>query len=401
VCVAGGLVYVADRDNHRIEVFDLAGQRVYGFGVHALRPHEGRGRMHYPCDVAVAPSGRTAVVVEGFENRCQVFGPETAESLELQRSQEQAAVAHFGTGMDCNGTLLAIAEPSTPGVIVYDVTQSEPIEITRFGAFGPGFGQFVAPCDAELEPGGEKCWVADPGTYRLALYDLSRAKDAPLAYLPTLARFVKSIDLYALNTQSGVRATWPIEPSALRIDARGELLVADAANARIAVFDRELHFARSIGEFGAGDGRLCDPTDVALDRAGETIYAVDALQCRIEAFDREGHPLFAFGGRGAGPGEFKRPFGIAGGRDGFLYVTDAGAHRVLKFDEKGRFIASFGRMGLGRVEFFKPAGIAQDVQGRLFVLDYGNHRGQILTADGAFVQAFGSRLFIQPTQRGG
>jgi DNA-binding beta-propeller fold protein YncE len=399
--VAGDLVFVADRDNQRIEVYDRSGKRLYGFGVHALRPHEGRGRMHYPCQVAVAPSGQSAVVVEGFENRCQVFGPETPESLELQSSQEQMAAAHFGSGLDCKGRLLAVAEPSTPGVLVYDATQSEPIELTRFGAFGPGFGQFVDPCDVELDLSGERAWVGDPGAYRIDLVDLSRPRDAPLQYEPTLARFVKALDVRALHARGEDRGSiWPIEPAGLHIDARGELFVVDSANARVAVFDGDLSCVRAIGKHGAGTGELFLPTDVAHDRSGETLYVVDALACRVQAFDSHGRPQFAFGRKGTGPGAFTRPFGIAGGRDGFLYITDPGAHRVLKFDEKGTFIAAFGGPGLGRVEFFKPMGIAQDAEARIFVLDYGNHRGQILTGEGAFVVAFGSRLFTQPTRPG-
>lgn len=399
LCLAGDRLYVADCDNHRVEVYDLAGKRIYGFGVHALRPHEGRGRMHYPCHVAVAPAGKFAIVVEGFENRCQVFGAETAESLELQRSQEQTAAAHYGSGLDCKGPLLAVAEPSTPGAVVFDVTQSQPIEITRFGSFGPGFGQFVEPSGIELELGGERAWVSDPGAYRIALFDLRRPAGAPPQYEPTLARFVKSLDLWLLHADAPDRAgSWPVEPGAMDIDREGNLFVVDAANARIAVFDRELRFSRAIGGTSAGDGALRQPTDVAHSRSGETIYVVDAQACRVQAFDKAGRPAFNFGLRGTGPGEFTSPCGIAAGRDGHVYVTDVGAHRVLKFDEKGRFIAAFGRMGLSRLEFFKPKGIAQDAQGRIFVLDYGNHRGQILTSEGGFVLAFGARLFTQPTR---
>src|SRR5204863_7391944 len=109
--------------------------------------------------------------------------------------------AHYGAGLDVQGDVLALVEPSTPGVLAFDLTQSEPIEITRFGVFGAGFGQFVEPIDVALEPAeapGETAWVADPGSYRIALFDLTRAPGAPLNYDPALARFVKSVDLRAL-----------------------------------------------------------------------------------------------------------------------------------------------------------------------------------------------------------
>jgi DNA-binding beta-propeller fold protein YncE len=401
VRVSGEQLFVADRDNHRVEVYDLVGKRIYGFGVHALRPHEGGGRMHYPSEVAIAPSGELAAVVEGFENRCQVFGAATPESLELERSQEQAAAAHYGGGIDVQGDVLAVVEPATPGVVAFDLTQSEPIEITRFGAFGAGFGQFAEPSGVALEPAeapGERAWIADPGAYRIALFDVTRAPGTPLNYDPTLARFVKSLDLRALRTSDNHAATFAIEPEALHIDREGELFVVDAANARVVVLDRDLNVVHTIGESVAGSWKMRRPTGVARDRAREIVYVVDALDCRVAAFHADGRPAFAFGRRGEGPGELTAPHGIAAGRDGFVYVTDSGADRVLKFDEKGTFVAAFGRRGLGRVEFYKPKGIAQDSSGRLFVLDYGNHRGQILSADGEFIAAFGSRLFTQPTR---
>ena len=66
-------LYVADAHNHRVQVFDLDGRVTYQWGIHAFRPREGAGKLHYPNAVAVAPSGRLAVVCEGFEDRAQVF----------------------------------------------------------------------------------------------------------------------------------------------------------------------------------------------------------------------------------------------------------------------------------------------------------------------------------------
>ena len=67
VRVSGERVYVCDTANHRVLVFDLDGKPLYDWGVHALLPHEGAGKLHYPSGIAVAPDGARALVLEDFE----------------------------------------------------------------------------------------------------------------------------------------------------------------------------------------------------------------------------------------------------------------------------------------------------------------------------------------------
>ncbi len=423
-----GDLYVADRDNHRIQVYDTKGELLHEWGVHALRPREGNGKLHYPNQVAIAPSGRFAAVVEAFENRLQLFGPETEESAILQRSQEKSTGSHFGAALDCAGPTLALLEPSAPALLVWDLSHGEPVEISRFGSFGPKPAQLVRPTGIALDRDAARAYVSDPGLARLSIYRVARPSEPELNYIPELVRFVKSLDFRALwegekETLPGPvdhgateRAPWPIEPGALESDARGNLWIIDAANARIVELDARLTILRAFGGGrppgtpdsalvagdrgdaapGKADARLLRPTDLALSPSGEILYVVDAADCRVKAFSSSGEPLFTFGRRGEGPTDFVRPFGIATGPDASVYVTDEGGDKIVQFDAVGRPLKAFGREGLGRVEFFKPKGIAVDARGRLVVVDWGNHRGQVLTPEGEFVDAFGSRLFIQP-----
>ena len=426
--VVAGRVYVADRDNHRIQVFDEAGARLYEWGVHALRPHEGDGRLHYPNDVAIAPSGRFAVVCEGFENRVQIFGAETDESAGAAASQERNTSAHFGFGVSTAGGLLALVEPGAPSVLVYDLRESEPIEITRFGMHGARTGRLLAPVDVELDPHGRRAFVADADARRIDVWNVERAPGEALRFDPLLARLVQSYAFApARGSPAGAGSTVGpsvgngVEPAALAADRAGGLWVVDAAGRALlrlglatdarggVAIDAGAPCALALG--GAGDDAAPEgpalriPTDVAVGRDGTTLFVVDAGEQRVETFAIEpgaGGPRLSrrasFGRRGAGPGELVRPSGICAGIDGFVYVTDEGGDRVLKFSEDGAFVAAWGRRGLGRVEFYKPRGITQDASGKLYVVDYGNHRGQVLTADGAFVVAFGARLFTQPTR---
>lgn len=388
-------LYVADRDNHRIQVFDTRGSVIYEWGLHALRPREGAGKLHYPSQVAIAPSGRFTVVTETFENRCQIFGPQP-DDAPAPLVQDKSTASHYGSGIDLREQVCALVEPSAAGALILDLSTGSPIEITRLGSYGTKSGALVRPVDIALTPDAQCVWISDPGNARLSLFRVARAPGEPLRYDPVLARFVKSIDLNELQRQvPSADADWPIEPGALECDANGELYLADLANARIVVIGSDLSIRRTFGRHGRGRGELLRPTAIAFGT--KLVYVVDAAAQRVQAFDRDGRPLFTFGRRGDAPGEFVRPFGCSAGRDGFVYVTDEGAHSIQKFDENGRYVATFGQQGLGRAEFFKPQGIVQDRAGSLFVVDGGNHRGQILSADGSFREAFGSRLFIQPT----
>ncbi len=64
-----GHIYVADFENHRIQIFDSDGNLLSAFG----RQGTGRGEFERPTDLDVGPDGRIYVVDFG-NNRIQVFG---------------------------------------------------------------------------------------------------------------------------------------------------------------------------------------------------------------------------------------------------------------------------------------------------------------------------------------
>jgi len=399
-----GRLYVADRDNHRVQVYDELGNLEYEWGVHALRPREGGGKVHYPNQVAVAPSGRFAAVAEAFEDRVQVFGPATEASDTAQRSQEKSTGSHYGAAVDSAGPTMVLLEPSAPAFLVWSVERDEPAEISRFGAFGSKPGQLVRPEGIAIDPDARRAYVSDPGLGRLSVFEVARPVEPDLRFIPDLVHFVKAFDFRKIAeppAQGGEPARWPIEPAALVRDGKGGLWILDAANARVVLLDDRGRIVRTIGARGSpsSPGGLFRPTDLALSPSGQVLYVVDAAAARVQAFDAEGKLLESFGRRGDGPTDFVRPFGVAVDSDANVYVSDEGGHKIVKFDAAGKPLAAFGREGLSRVEFFKPKGLAFDAGGRLVVVDWGNHRGQMLTRDGEFVRSFGARLFIQPTLR--
>ena len=65
---SNGLVYVTDRDNHRVSVFTPEGEHVTSFGSRG----EGPGQFVAPHEVAVDNSG-VVYVCDYYNNRVQIF----------------------------------------------------------------------------------------------------------------------------------------------------------------------------------------------------------------------------------------------------------------------------------------------------------------------------------------
>lgn len=399
------MIYVSDSHNHRVQVFDLDGNVIYQWGIHAFRPREGAGRLHYPSAVALAPSGQFAVICEGFENRGQVFKPMPPGQEPPPnpfQGMDMTGSSHYGPWGDVSGRLMALTEMETDKVSIFDLTHATPITITVVGAHGDRPGQFIRPRGVSVDARNKRLFVADSGNRRLQIFQLDYDPSAKIKFVPGMARFAKLLDFKTLRERHPKLRNLPIvEPSAVRCDSKGRVWVLDQRQGLVLVFSMkfELLHVWGRGTDGSPDS-LRRPTDLAFSRSGETVFIVDADQHSVLAYTMDGGFLFKWGGPGRGDGQFTEPFGVASGKDGFVYVTDAAMHRVQKFDEKGRFIAAWGEQGIDAGRMYKPRAIMQDDKLRLVVVDYGNHRGHVFSPEGRFSNVFGSRFFTSPVRRG-
>lgn len=391
----GSRVFVADRDNHRVQVFDQDGKPDHEWGVHAVRPREGDGRLHYPSAVALDPKGAYVAVVEGLEGRVQIFGDEGDASAE-PAIVDRSSSAHYEGGCDAAGDLLAVLEPAGPTVSIFDMGHETPVEITRFGRSGVNAGHLLVPADVEFATDGRSVWVSDPLVHRIAEFSLAREPGSVLRFDPYMARFVRALDLSLLP---GVPAApWPPEPTALEIGADGTFYVVDRANGRVIALDAKMQYARTIGAAGTGIGHLLEPSAIALDAQGN-VYVADARGRKVESFDPAGKPRGAWPIPNGKNGD-ARPRGLASAQGGGFWISAEDAHLVVRSDADGVPTATLGtawKPGLGRLEFFHPSGLARTPDGGLVVIDAGNHRFQVLDAGGKFRTAWGSRLFLKPT----
>ena len=99
---------------------------------------------------------------------------------------------------------------------------------------------------------------------------------------------------------------------------------------------------------------------------------------------------------------FDRPYDIARGFDGRLYVSEFRGGRVSILDSRGEWQSYIGSRGLAEGQFVGPQNIAVDEDGYLYVVDYGNRRISKFDPDGAFILSFGRKDssfpgFLSPT----
>lgn len=366
-----GRLFMADLINHRVQVFDTRGNFLFQFGRHPNVPHEGGGRLHYPYTLAVNPVNDKVVVCEPFENRCQVFSRgeiQLAKNVDDSAWWDKATRFHYGTTVATASlaslSLLAVAEPDTHAVLLFDISdQAQPPQLVRrFGGYGDAPGMFKTPEGVAFDLARERLFVADMGHGRIQIFSLEPGREG---------------DYVASFGEEGTGPGQFHKPGTMDVDEKGNLYVLDVGNSRVQVFDSGLNFLYSWGSFGRAPGQFNMPSDISLGPNGK-VYVLDSYNYRVQVFNRTGGFLSTWGGPGSNDGQFIWPYGLEAGPDGFVYVSDAGAQRIQKFSAGGGFVASFGDFGSDVGQFYKPKGIAMTASGLLYVLDFGNHRGQIL-----------------------
>ena len=172
-------------------------------------------------------------------------------------------------------------------------------------------------------------------------------------------------------------------PTALALDDRGNVYLADEWLNRISIYTGDGEFVRSWGRSGSGNGELDRPAGLAIN--GDTIFITDSRNHRVQKFSLDGSYIGQFGSFGSGNGELNMPWGIGLDKDGNVYVADWRNDRVQEFTADGEWRASFGQSGPAVGQFNRPNGVAVDAEGDIYVADWLNNRVQVLSPEGRFI----------------
>ena len=365
-------IFVADELNHRIQVFDRGGSFVGFFGMHALIPRMGDGKIHYPRGVAISADGATLAVAEAFEDRVQLFTltPEAA-AAPLVKSPELIS-SHFGSEVACAGDVLALVDIETEAVGILDARTTPPIHVTLMGGSGASPQRFREVSAIAIEPQTRRVWIADRARNVVDVYALKfdPAKEPVVdLFMPSLARSMRLEDFARrLQTSSGrsdVRTPDLADIAFVSRDASSVLLL-DRANMAVIKTDPRC----TAGQLVALPEAARSPEELAISSDGTWAIADPVAQSVfVRSPTGEWRTL-----RALGDIEFIRPSGVEFLDDGSMVVSDAARDGVIlgKAEGPARFVGEKG--GLDE-QFWDPQAIARSPRGYI-VVDRGNHRFQ-------------------------
>ena len=235
-----GYVYVADVGNNRIQVFTSVGDYIDQWG--ALG--NGNGQFNAPYDVEVDRTG-AVYVVEALNHRVQVFTSSGTfvRKFGTQGSGDGQLQNPFGICLDDSGNVL-VADSGNHRVQIFDSAGNM---VWRWGSFGPGEGQFFNPWDVAIDARGD-IFVADSNNHRIQKFD-------------ALGTFITK---WGRNGGDGSWGTANGEfqyPDGLLAGPNREIVVCDTYNDRIQVFKANVG---TVTDEIAGSTRITTAIDAAI-----------------------------------------------------------------------------------------------------------------------------------------
>jgi sugar lactone lactonase YvrE len=241
------------------------------------------------------------------------------------------------------------------------------------GDGGPGADATLASPWGVASDGVGNILVADAGNHRI------RRVDVGTGTITTIA----GSGSRGFSGDNGAPSTAQLAgPTAVLVDAAGDLVIADQGNYRVRKVDVALDLITSVAGNGtpgfAGDqglaavAQLASPVDVEIDASGDLVIA-DRDSGRIRRIDGTTGIIDTIA-------ELARPLDVTIDGAGNLFVADGA--RVRRVDAvtgdvttaAGRGGPSFGGDGGPATEagLSSPSGVALDTTGNLFIADTGN-----------------------------
>ncbi|MGA9332882.1 MAG: 6-bladed beta-propeller [Rudaea sp.] len=220
-------------------------------------------------------------------------------------------------------------------------------------------------------------------------------------------------------------------PNDVQIDpVSHHLVVTDANNNRVVVFNSAGTYLTSFGSGGTGNGQFDYPAGIGIDPASQDVFVADYYNHRVQQFDASGNYLGQFAivddttpcgiviqptshnivvstGYGASVQRYSPAlsyldafgsstnFGYACDMriapNGNILVSDETVYNVQIFSASGSPLGTFGSYGSGNGQFGSPNGIAiEPGSGNIVVVDSGNNRIEIFDSSGNYLNQFGS-----------
>ena len=436
---SSGRMYVADSDNHRIQVytFDLDGTPVYSTTIGVTDgPGDDNAHFDRPAQIVIDSSNRLYVTDSNNYRvqRCSYAGGWTCTTV------HGAGSAGDGPG-ELDWTYGLGIDASNDHVYVVDSGNGR-VKECYDGMFGWSCSTFATglnwPSDVSVDLAGN-VYVGDWLAHTIHKYDSSGSSlgiflgTEGVPYLTDDEHFnaphgvaVDGDGNIFLTEYAGYRLIklnadgtpqWSVGeggvygsddthfgglwdgPAGVAVDSSGNTYVADPDNHRVQKCTSNgscSTFAGVTGEPGSDDDHLEDPFDVAVDADGN-VYVADQDNHRVQKCTSASACTTFAGVTDIAAGDnthFSGPMGVAVDTHGYVYVADAWNNRVQKCAPDGScttFAGVTGEWGEDFGHFWDPRDVAVDDYGRVYVADIYHQRVQVFDSDGAYLTTIGDQ----------
>ncbi len=385
-----GRLFVSDRANHRIQVYNVSTSPpayLLTIGVTG-QPRSDNTGFNEPLRIAFDGSG-WLYVVDSSNHRVQrctknagppetwtcatFFGVTGKPGNDLSHLEYPWGIAVRGSDVfiaDGGNNRVLKCDSSSGTCVLFAGVTDEP---------GTDNAHFMWPEDVAVDASGN-VYVSDPVAHRVQKFNSSGVYLGTLG--ETLVPYVP--DAVRLNKPWGVAVApdgsiYVTENRGFRLVKMNAAGVQQWAVGQAGVYGNDnAHF----GDWWAGiEG------SPAVDAAGH-IYVPDTANHRVQIFSPNGTYSATLGSSpGTGNYEFNAPTGVAiSPVNGDIFVADQGNHRVVVYTSNRVYKTQIGETGVpgaDNTHFHYPYNPAVDASGNLYVADTENHRVQKCTPSGA------------------
>lgn len=331
-------IYVADRDNNRVSVFNDQGLFLQHFGFH----DQGASDLSKPTHIALDADEHVYVLEAKERNRMSIY---QANGRMIKQLDTKALGKKVGGSIDfsamtvdLNG-LLYLADDNNKIIIVYDWKQDK--VVNKFGSLGQSRGQYRNIALLSVNDRGQLA-VLDKVNKKVEVYQLENTEfKQPLKR--DVFKFTRQQDSNCLSVHAFIK---------------DQLLCVQADGKGIAILSAE---GKKQGTFAP---EVKKPTAIHSGRQMVAVLEKNTLH----TYRHDGQKIYSIGRYGIAPGGFDKPEHVFTAHNQ-VYVADTGNNRVQVFGADGQFIKQV--KGGSEATFEKVGPLAVDNQQNLYVADQG------------------------------
>lgn len=357
VNASGTLLYIADKNNHRIRKVDLVSGIITTFA--------GMNMAGYSGDGLLATSSK-------LNNPIAVALDATGNLYIADRNNHRVRSVNASTN------------------VLRDIAGTGVAGFSGDGNFAP-LAQIDFPVGVAVDQQGN-LYIADANNSRIRKVNLNSGNISTVAGNGSIG----------FSGDGGLATNAALHRARqVAVDAQGNLYITDLDNQRIRKVDAVTKIITTIAGTGvagfSGDGglatlaQLYKPRDVQVDASGN-VFIADRDNHRIRKIDIATNNISTIAGTGtagvsvslATSAQLNQPGGISVDNDGNIYIADSHNHRIRKIlastgeivTVAGDGTANFGGDGGLAIaaQLNTPGGVAVDANGNLYIADKENHR---------------------------